>query len=486
MNKYYLFLFFILSCVVLVVDAEAASLICNDDTDHECLNGGSCIEGVANKTGQIIQVCDCQDATDGNKYVGLNCESLAPEFCINGGKPRTIQSGIVICLCPEDYTGLYCELSKNSNQIKALISPDDKDDDECTLKCMNGGVCAFGRRDPLPAELALHPNFDPNQVDDEFFYQYCQCPALFYGKQCESSYDVCSGSTNNEQEHYCHNNASCVHTIRDDEPMNNMCNCSAAHRPGNHFTGRYCEYRNLVTCSDHKFCTNGGTCTQKDNTTDAWSCDCPEGYDGGHCENISSMGAPKEENAEKTTPTPTQVKNQNDKNDGATATPTSSPTKVKNQKNKNDEKGAKVEMNSKQNTTNSSNTKHIFWLVLLALLTTLLLVSIAIRRNNRRVRKKKNSPSSARFMVKGTKFGNKKKKGNKKSAAPEEFPVSSFNGVMSFNSRRFKTPNTIGTMGSTNASNAGNNGRSGSNGRSTPRTRMLDMMTEDLQDTVIT
>jgi len=303
--------FFLL--LYLLSDIVTGAFLCKDNT-HKCLNGGSCVEGIAKTTGQLIQVCDCQDAInqEGNRYVGLYCELEAPkenQFCINGGIPQTISSGVIICSCPAEYTGAYCELAKNSAQIQALMNITAANV-ECSMECWNGGTCAFGRRAPTTAELALYPNYDPHDDDNmEFLFEHCQCPDRFYGSQCESSFDVCTVGDNDSKNDwfYCHNNATCVYfsstprtkiieKTSDGNPLSQrrdaMCNCTAAHRPGKRFTGRYCEYQNLITCnqnaanvSERKFCTNGGTCT-KNVVTGHWHCACPEGYGGDHCEDF--------------------------------------------------------------------------------------------------------------------------------------------------------------------------------------------------------
>jgi len=295
---------------------------CNDDA-HKCLNGGICISGMLEGTGEEIKVCDCKDAIDeeGNRYVGLHCEEEAPkedEFCINGGKPKTVQSGIIMCSCPEEYTGLYCELSRNSLQIQALLDEKDDDEEDCTLLCLNGGYCAFARRAASPAELALYPNYNPN-----WFYEHCQCPKGFYGTQCESSYDVCDDDDNNnndeEEKYYCHNNSTCfyisdLNIFDENDPTEDglpeyVCNCTAAQRSGKDFSGKHCEYQNSVLCNNddddnRRFCTNGGSCKKDKN--DLWSCTCPKGYKGDYCEYAPGTFAETNKKSQQSSP-PTRL-----------------------------------------------------------------------------------------------------------------------------------------------------------------------------------
>jgi len=307
------FFFFVWSFLAVVAFAEEEKKVFSnigcDDSTHKCLNGGSCVEGIAKSTKKTIQVCDCKNAVDedGSRYVGLHCEVKSfrrDKFCSNGGKPKAIQSGIIICICPEGYVGAYCELSKNTPEVQALL-PNDSDK-ECNIPCMNDGICALGRRPPTEVESELHPVFDPNYhggKESTYFYEHCLCPDGYYGTQCESTYDLCI-TEQNTKEIYCHNNSTCIYA-RDvmksdayDSYTSNvaaspepMCNCTVAHRPGKHFTGRYCEYENVVTCDDddtdmgkRNFCTNGGEC-KKDNNGN-WSCNCPERFNGRHCESF--------------------------------------------------------------------------------------------------------------------------------------------------------------------------------------------------------
>jgi len=309
----FLFWSFSFLAIVSAQGEEALSAAGCDGGTRKCLNGGSCVEGIAKSTGKEIQVCDCLNAIDekGDRYVGLHCEVQAfkkDKFCINGGTPKTIQTGIIVCHCPEEYTGAYCELSKNATEVQALLPNDSSE--ECDMPCFNDGICALGRRAPTLAESELYPEFNPiddGKGENAFFYEHCQCPDGFYGTHCESSYVICSGSTvdDDDYEHYCHNNSTCI-SAEDTMKLDGteadaseiglpgpMCNCTAAHSPGKHFTGKYCEFENVLTCNDkstdllqRNFCSSGGTCVK--DIDGAWSCKCPEGYTGKHCEKLQS------------------------------------------------------------------------------------------------------------------------------------------------------------------------------------------------------
>lgn len=97
---------------------------------------------------------------------------------------------------------------------------------------------------------------------------------------------LCGYDGDNNVEHYCHNNATCINTVdymgvitNDPSLLDSfppyMCNCTAATEahPGQYFIGPYCEYSDLQVCNKDdphadSFVyghNNQGTCIQDDN-----------------------------------------------------------------------------------------------------------------------------------------------------------------------------------------------------------------------------
>jgi len=207
---------------------------------------------------------------------------------------------MVLSCSPRSYIFLVL-LCVWTNTVRSFDAKDGTN--ECSIQCLNGGVCAIGKRIPTTAELSLHPNYNPSDENNSQQQQYCQCSDGFYGIHCESSYDVCSSTTtttttmtNDNTHYYCHLNSTCVYTneLQLFGKLNTpseiglpdiLCNCTVSKRPGKHFGGRHCQYQNMISCEpkNNFFCTNGGACV-KDLVTGPWSCACPEGYNGDHCE----------------------------------------------------------------------------------------------------------------------------------------------------------------------------------------------------------
>ncbi|VEU43783.1 unnamed protein product [Pseudo-nitzschia multistriata] len=165
----------------------------------------------------------------------------------------------------------------------------------CNLYCYNKGVCRHGHGkfgayagidseiDDLPFEQELHENG-----------MYCTCPKGYTGLQCEIKFVTCGRDS-----HTCFNGSACVkERSTDTGEAFYRCACDAEgsimDAP---YAGKYCEHIATVFCDgggdgfEHgsAFCTNGGRCRQQQ-TDDPdldfanSGCDCPEGWEGRHCE----------------------------------------------------------------------------------------------------------------------------------------------------------------------------------------------------------
>jgi len=161
----------------------------------------------------------------------------------------------------------------------------------CNLFCYNGGTCRHGHgkfgayagvdsvTDKLPFEQELH--------DDGM---YCTCPEGFTGLQCEIKYVTCG-----RDDHTCFNGSACVKERSSDTgKVFYRCECdvedSVMDAP---YAGKYCEHIATIFCEggdgfNHgsSFCTNGGKCKNREPDSDKkhHGCDCPDGWEGDHCE----------------------------------------------------------------------------------------------------------------------------------------------------------------------------------------------------------
>lgn len=146
---------------------------------------------------------------------------------------------------------------------------------DCTLDCMNGGLCRLGEN-PKPGNIGLHLGENPN--DD----MYCECPEGWDGPDCTHEVEACGGAT-------CMNGSTCKAGIGGD-----YCDCTTGYDVANgiFYAGVHCQYEANEVCGagvfngQAYFCTNGGTCLS---TTGPSGCNCPDGADGEHCEYVHEV-----------------------------------------------------------------------------------------------------------------------------------------------------------------------------------------------------
>ena len=235
---------------------------------NPCLNGGSCM--MAN--GSFF--CKCQAGYSGSTCTEFNPCSMV--MCDNGGTCVNLSNGTVQCKCLEGYTSARCELR-----------------DPCSPNpCLNGGMCVGT---PYPAMengnvTCLCPQHftgqwceseedpcSPNPCGEgmctvsELGTINCSCPVHLTGPRCNEtvSYipNICEADPS-----VCKNNGLCKST---DEHPYYMCTCMSG------FTGDHCQDHTI--CQERP-CFNGGNCTV---FTKTWRvCICKPGYEGDSC-NVS-------------------------------------------------------------------------------------------------------------------------------------------------------------------------------------------------------
>jgi hypothetical protein len=182
--------------------------------DTPCENGGTCQPNQ-------IDLCICPDGFTGT-YCETNINECDSNPCLNQG---TCHDGIngYTCECSWAYSGIHCET----------------DITECASQpCQNDGTC----------------------IDDGDGFR-CTCFPGFTGIQCETDIDECGSDP-------CQNGATCADFIDD-----YACYCEDG------YSGRDCEI-DIDECASNP-CMNDGTCTDEVN---GYTCICLPGHTGVRCE----------------------------------------------------------------------------------------------------------------------------------------------------------------------------------------------------------
>lgn len=282
---------------------EIENSIFEDDEDCTlmCDNGGGCLwEWTSSGTpGSDVftkkMICDCPKGFEGDlcQDETRKTNTLCSHTCENGGtcvsrwesSPQANDSVMKAygCQCAPGFTGSSCEVA---------IEDSENQDDECSLNCQNGGECVF----------AWMENTNGNYFDTVYLssFMICDCPNGYMGINCEYKVERCPDET------MCFNGGACI--IDAEAEGSYSCDCSSVAE----LTGELCEQKEsqISVCDyDHAeqkrtlFCINGGTCqAQLPEETDNshHGCECPDGFDGHHCEfqrSVTSMNSLKEASA---------------------------------------------------------------------------------------------------------------------------------------------------------------------------------------------
>ena len=212
--------------------------------DVACHNGGTCVTTTITTPGggiQQVQHCDCSTAvTATTAFAGDSCQHEATAFC-----------------------------TKPANLSEAIF-------------CVNGGTC------------------DPNVLEG------CDCPTGWTGFRCEypePTQDILGNDTAPfgnilydgipcGYDNYCFNGGVCTtstHLVGGQVVTAHLCDCSNAFTNTTLYAGSSCQFASTTLCTQpapgatlagQQFCVNQGTCKQ----SVADGCNCPEGWNGTHCE----------------------------------------------------------------------------------------------------------------------------------------------------------------------------------------------------------
>ncbi|XP_010714209.1 neurogenic locus notch homolog protein 2 [Meleagris gallopavo] len=231
----------------------------DDCPNHNCQNGGICVDGVNTYN------CRCPP-----QWTGQFCTEdvdecqLQPNACQNGGT-CTNHNGGYACVCVNGWSGDDC--SKNI-------------DDCFTASCANGSTCidrvaSFSCICPEgKAGLLCHLDdacvsnpcqkgalCDTNPVNGHYI---CTCPQGHKGADCTEDVDECAMANSNPCEHA----GKCVNT-----EGSFHCECLKG------YTGPRCEM-DINECHSNP-CQNDATCLDK---IGGFTCLCMPGFKGVHCE----------------------------------------------------------------------------------------------------------------------------------------------------------------------------------------------------------
>jgi hypothetical protein len=167
------------------------------------------------------------------------------QICLNDGVCYII-SNTVICICPDGFTGEFCE-----TQLISGCSPN---------PCLNSGTCV-------------------NHSNGSFFG--CFCATGYIGLHCENTQQTITTTTMTTtsvpqcEPNLCLNGGTCV-TNEDGQFFGCFCK--------NGYNGVYCD-KLLNTTLDCQLdiCMNGGTCVSHSNGS-FFGCFCLKGYSGIYCQ----------------------------------------------------------------------------------------------------------------------------------------------------------------------------------------------------------
>ncbi|KAK7934325.1 hypothetical protein WMY93_005221 [Mugilogobius chulae] len=231
----------------------------DDCPDHECQNGGTCVDGVNTYN------CQCKP-----EFTGQLCTDdvdecqLMPNACQNGGTCHNT-FGSYQCVCVNGWTGDDCSENIDDCASAACSHGSTCHDRVASFVC----ECPHGRAGllcQLEDACISNPcrkgsNCDINPVSGTHF---CTCPLGYIGVSCDQDVDECSLGPNP-----CEHAGKCINT-----KGSFQCKCQRG------YVGPRCEL-DINECISNP-CMNEATCLDQ---IGDFQCICMPGYEGEFCEN---------------------------------------------------------------------------------------------------------------------------------------------------------------------------------------------------------
>ncbi|XP_047398618.1 sushi, nidogen and EGF-like domain-containing protein 1 isoform X13 [Sciurus carolinensis] len=230
----------------------------NECASHPCQNGGTCTHGVNSFS------CECPAG-----FRGPTCESAQSPCdateCQNGGQCRA-EGGSAVCVCQAGYTGTTCETDVDECDSDPCLNGGSCVDLVGSFACVcvepfGGPRCETGSHSVPDACLSAPCQNGGTCVDAEQGY-VCECPEGFMGLDCREKVTATPCNMNTQ----CPDGGYCM-----EYGGSYLCVCHTDHNVSH----------SLPSPCDSDPCFNGGSCDAQD---DSYTCECPRGFHGRHCE----------------------------------------------------------------------------------------------------------------------------------------------------------------------------------------------------------
>uniref|UniRef100_A0A8D2M856 Sushi, nidogen and EGF like domains 1 n=1 Tax=Zonotrichia albicollis TaxID=44394 RepID=A0A8D2M856_ZONAL len=231
-----------------------------------CQNGGSC--QVVNRTAE----CLCQSG-----YTGEDCQTEVNECesspCLNGGHCMDLVNNYT-CVCLEPFVGQRCETGAVPQHVpRQGLCPPSSAGHHGPLPSP-GSAPAHCLAFPLPDSSSCEDRSCQNRQTCNYIRPgryICTCSPGYYGNNCQ--YEVTTTPCNMNTQ--CPDGGYCM-----EYGGSYLCVCHTSYGTNHSKTPQGCGNRELPHVLSGP-CLNGGSCKVNE---DSYSCECPQGFLGMHCE----------------------------------------------------------------------------------------------------------------------------------------------------------------------------------------------------------